>query len=98
MVGWDDGRLIKAIESELRLIMGIQFQPILHHIIRWERAIPQYLCGHLDRLRKIEERIAAFPGLFLAGNCYRGVALNDCVERGDEVAQRVARYLSASKS
>ncbi|HEY1860751.1 MAG TPA: protoporphyrinogen oxidase, partial [Gemmataceae bacterium] len=98
MVGWDDGRLLKASESELRLTMGIQSPPIFHHIIRWERAIPQYLCGHLDRLRRIEERVAAFPGLFLTGNCYRGVALNDCVERSDELAQKVVRYLSASKS
>jgi protoporphyrinogen/coproporphyrinogen III oxidase len=98
MVAWDDGRLFKAIESNLRLTMGIQSPPILQQIIRWERAIPQYLCGHLERIRRIDERIAVHSGLFLTGNCYRGVALNDCVERSEELAKRVVRYLFASES
>jgi oxygen-dependent protoporphyrinogen oxidase len=93
LVDWDDDRLLNAVETELRLTMGIQSKPIFQQIIRWPRAIPQYLCGHLDRVERIENRASNFPGLFLGGNCYRGVALNDCVEQGALLAQRVARYL-----
>jgi protoporphyrinogen/coproporphyrinogen III oxidase len=95
MVDWDDGRLFKAVESELRQTMGIQSKPIFQQVIRWQRAIPQYLCGHLDRVERIENRAAGFPGLFLGGNCYRGVALNDCVEQGTLLAQRIGRYLGS---
>jgi len=34
------------------------------------------------------------PGLFLAGNAYHGVALNDCTEQAALLAQRVQRYFA----
>ena len=94
MVGWDDDRLLQAVLAELRLAMGISAEPIFHHIVRWDPAIPQYLLGHLDRVAWIEQRLACHTGLFLAGNAYHGGALNDCVERAAAVAQQVATFLS----
>ncbi len=94
VVGWSDERLLEAIRAELRLAMQITAAPIYHKIIRWERAIPQYHVGHLDRVAWIENRLARHPGLFLAGNAYHGVALNDCTEQGKIVAERVASYLT----
>ena len=98
ILDWEDERLLKTIECELRLAMNIQAKPIFHHVIRWHRAIPQYLCGHLDLIRTIDERVSKYPGLFLGGNCYRGVSLNDCVERSYELARRIARYLAGKDS
>jgi protoporphyrinogen/coproporphyrinogen III oxidase len=92
--GWDDDRLLTAVRAELQLAMGIQAPPIFHHIARWDRAIPQYHIGHLERVAWIEARAAGHPGLFLTGNAYRGVALNDCVEQGGATADRVANFLS----
>jgi oxygen-dependent protoporphyrinogen oxidase len=93
VVGWDDARLLAAVRAELRLAMGIQGQPIAHHLVRWDRAIPQYHLGHLERLAWIEARLAPYPGLLLTGNAYHGVALNDCTEQGLEVARSVHTYL-----
>jgi oxygen-dependent protoporphyrinogen oxidase len=93
MVGWDDQRLLAAVRSELGVAMGIQAAPIFQKIIRWERAIPQYHVGHLDRLSRIQQKLTRHPGLFLGGNAYRGVALNDCTEQGALVASQVSDYL-----
>jgi oxygen-dependent protoporphyrinogen oxidase len=93
VVGWDDDRLLRAVRAEIRLAMGIQAEPIFHQIVRWDRAIPQYQLGHLQRVAWIEERAAQHPGLFLTGNAYHGVAMNDCTEQGELVAAQVARYL-----
>jgi oxygen-dependent protoporphyrinogen oxidase len=71
--------------------MGIQSRPVFHHVVRWPRAIPQYRLGHLERVAWIERRLTIHPGLFLGGNAYRGVALNDCVEQADLLARRIAR-------
>ena len=65
----------------------------MHHIVRWDRAIPQYHLDHRQRVAWIEARAAQYPGLFLTGNAYHGVALNDCTEQGSEVAQRLHQYL-----
>jgi oxygen-dependent protoporphyrinogen oxidase len=93
MVGWDDGQLVAAVRGELRAAMGVRAEPVFHRIVRWEKAIPQYHLGHLDRVAQIEERARRHPGLFLAGNAYRGVAMNDCTEQAAALAGEVAHFL-----
>lgn len=94
MVGWDDDRLVESLRGELRLAMNITAPPIYTKIIRWDRAIPQYHVGHLARVGWIEQRLQSHHGLFLAGNAYHGVALNDCTEQGTLLAERIANRLA----
>ena len=91
IVDWDDDRLLTAVRGELRPAMGVQAAPAFHDVVRWTKAIPQYHLGHLERVAWIEERAARHSGLYLGGNAYRGVALNDCVEQADLLAGRIAR-------
>jgi oxygen-dependent protoporphyrinogen oxidase len=92
-VEWDDGRLVAAVRAELRLAQGVTAEPAFVHVVRWARAIPQYFVGHPERVARIEERVGRYTGLFLAGNAYRGVALNDCTERAGIIAGRVAGFV-----
>ncbi len=94
IVDWDDERLLQAVRSELAQTMHIQAPPVFHHIVRWHRAIPQYHLGHLDRVAAIEQRVSNHAGLFLGGNAYHGVAMNDCVEQASVLAERVAAWLT----
>lgn len=98
MVGWDDERLVQSLRAELRLAMHINATPIFTKIIRWDRAIPQYHVGHLQKVAWVDERLQSYPGLFVAGNAYRGVALNDCTEQGMVLAERIAAHLSQNRS
>src|SRR5262249_51397512 len=93
IVDWDEGRLVRAVHEDLQRTMGVTAPPIFQRIVRWPHAIPQYHLGHLERLAWIDERMARHAGLFLAGNAYRGVALNDCTEQGEVVALKVKQYL-----
>ena len=94
VVDWDDSRLLESLRAELRLAMRITAPPIFHKIIRWQKAIPQYHLGHLDRVARIEKRLLQLPGLWLGGNAYHGVALNDCTEQGATLAARIAAFLA----
>jgi oxygen-dependent protoporphyrinogen oxidase len=94
IVGWPETQLVSAIRAELRLAMGIAAPPAFQRVVRWERAIPQYHVGHLKRLVELEAGLARYPGLFLTGNAYHGVAMNDCTEQASLVAQRVQAYLA----
>lgn len=98
MVDWDDAQLLEAVRKELRLAMQVSAEPICTHIARWDRAIPQYHLGHLHRVEQIEQQLTQHPGLFVAGNAYLGVALNDCTEQGAVIAGRVRDYLAARSS
>jgi oxygen-dependent protoporphyrinogen oxidase len=90
LVDWPDDRLVAAVRAELAVTMKIQATPMFHHIIRWDRAIPQYHVGHLERLGRIDAALTRHPGLYLTGNAYRGVSMNDCVENAEALAERIA--------
>jgi oxygen-dependent protoporphyrinogen oxidase len=98
MVEWDDARLLQAVGKELNQAMGIEAQPVYHQVIRWPRAIPQYFVGHLDRVARIEGRLAEHPGLFVGGNAFRGVSLNDCTERAKILAKDINAYIKTRGS
>lgn len=84
-----DDELADAVVSELRLIMGIKGNPELVKIFRHEKAIPMYTVGHSERLERLDTIEKKNPGLFFAGNAFRGVGLNDCVREAYAVAEKV---------
>ncbi len=86
-----DQELIAAVRGDLARTMGVTCAPEFTRIIRHRRGIPQYVKGHLARMRRIDALLQAHPGLFLAGNSYRGVSLNACVSEAEQIAERVLR-------
>jgi protoporphyrinogen/coproporphyrinogen III oxidase len=92
ILDWDDARLVAAVRGELRIAQNVEAVPVFVNIVRWPRAIPQYVVGHLDRLARIEAAAANHLGLFLGGNAYHGVAMNDCTEQAELLAKRIGDY------
>jgi oxygen-dependent protoporphyrinogen oxidase len=90
---WPDEQLIAACHREMRHAMGVRGEPVFVKVVRWPRAIPQYEVGHLARAARIETAVTGHPGLFVAGNSYHGVAMNDVCEHADRTAARVAGWL-----
>lgn len=89
----DEEDLIKVARQELEITMGIKDAPVFSTVLKWVKAIPQYTFGHLARVESIEKRLTGHPGLFLTGNAWRGVGINDCVAAGERVAAQVLYYL-----
>jgi oxygen-dependent protoporphyrinogen oxidase len=89
-----DDDLFAIVRDELRRTLGITAPPVLHRIFRWPKAMPQYTLGHLDRLAVIERRLAAHPGLFVAGNAFRGIGIPDCVASGEAAADKARVFLN----
>ena len=90
--------LIALTRAELAVTMGIAASPTLARAFFHQKGIPQYLVGHGNALERIDARLAAFPGLYLNSNAYRGIALNDCVLQSRLTAGRIARELYAAKT
>jgi oxygen-dependent protoporphyrinogen oxidase len=90
-----DIEIVAACHRELQLALGVKGEPPFVHVVRWPRAIPQYELGHPERVDRIETMVAAHPGLFVTGNAYRGVAMNDVTEQAEVIAGRVAGWLNA---
>jgi oxygen-dependent protoporphyrinogen oxidase len=89
----DDAELVGLARAELADTLGIRAAPSLQRVFRCARAMPQYTLGHLERLAAIEQRLATLPGLFVAGNAYRGVGLPDCIASGEAAAQAATKAI-----
>jgi oxygen-dependent protoporphyrinogen oxidase len=90
--GLPDEELLAVALRDLEVSMGISATPRLVRIYRHPLGIPQYLVGHADRLARINNRLQALPGVALAGNSYRGVAVNNCAKEAKELGSRWAPY------
>ena len=62
----------------------------------FDRAMPQYHVGHLDRVAAIASLAGQVPGLYLAGAAYGGVGIPDCVSSGERAAGAAWRYVVES--
>ena len=89
MAAFDDDKIMSAVFDELKPVMGLTSDPEMVRIYRWDKAIPQYLLGHSRILGTIEENLAHYPGLYLTGNAYRGIGINDCIENSYRIADEI---------
>jgi oxygen-dependent protoporphyrinogen oxidase len=95
--GWRNGWAVSLDEEALEEIASSMLEKALGNrgtvhcrvCIRHPKAIPLYLIGHGRRLEAIESRLGRFPGVYLTGNAFRGVALNDCTREATRIARRV---------
>ncbi|MGQ9588770.1 MAG: protoporphyrinogen oxidase [Planctomycetota bacterium] len=95
--GLEDAALLEIVRRDLRAAMGIGAPPRFARIYRHPRGIPQYEIGHPARLEAIERRLAELPGIFVAGNSYRGISVNSCVEEAPRIAREALAALEASR-
>jgi oxygen-dependent protoporphyrinogen oxidase len=86
-----DGEVEKIVRQELKSILRLDTEPRFTRIYRWRRAMAQYSVGHLDRVTRIEAAAQRLPGFAIAGNCFRGIGVPDCIRTGQEAAASVAR-------
>ena len=86
----DDNAIIGAVFDELMSIISLKGEPDMVRIYRWEKAIPQYVMGHGDRLKFIDESLKSYRGLYLTGNSYRGIGINDCIENAYKLAEQIS--------
>ena len=87
----NDNALVAIVRHELidilgEKVVGIGLDPEYTQVTRWRRAMAQYAVGHQERIERINERVAALPGLRLAGNAYDGIGVPDCIRLGRKAA------------
>ncbi|HVX37931.1 MAG TPA: protoporphyrinogen oxidase [Gemmatimonadaceae bacterium] len=93
-----DDEILSVVRAELGEVLGITTAPHFVQINRFDRVMAQYNLGHLERVERIEQRLATVPGLALAGNALRGVGIPDCIASGQRAADVVLAALAARAS
>jgi protoporphyrinogen/coproporphyrinogen III oxidase len=82
--------MLEVVQRDLRVTMGITAKPVFLEQVIWKQAIPQYHLGHAQKVQSIMESVKQHEGLYLTGNAYYGVGVNDCVREAKRTANAVA--------
>jgi oxygen-dependent protoporphyrinogen oxidase len=85
-----DSDLIELALTELTDLLALTGKPVVTDVAHWPNSMPQYPVGHLGRSARIEQALARWPNLALAGNAYRGVGIPQCIASGQAAAARIA--------
>ncbi len=96
-VGLNDEELLAIVRGDLETTMGLTAEPTLSRIFRHPAGISQYEQGHQERLDRIDERLAEYPGLWVAGNSYHGIAMNACAEAAERQSEEIIAFLALSE-
>lgn len=91
LVQQDEAGLIRTAREGVRITMGVEQEPDVTFVQRWDNGIPSYRVGHIAAVDTIFDQLRQYPGLHLGGNAYRGIAMNDCVRNGRELAEKLAQ-------
>jgi len=91
-----DAELLPLVLKHLRPLLRIEGEPEFCDIAHWPRTMPQYHVGHLERVARIEARLALLPGLKMAGSAFRGVGLPDCIHGGERAAEQILGVVKAA--
>jgi oxygen-dependent protoporphyrinogen oxidase len=88
-----DEHLLELAFAEVKSLFGVKTKPSYQRLVRWNRAMPQYHVGHVQRVASIRELMARYPGLALAGNAYDGVGIPQCIRSAKQAASMLGTKL-----
>ncbi|MDV5148996.1 protoporphyrinogen oxidase [Streptomyces sp. SBC-4] len=85
----EDSDLVAASLKDLAAATGLTARPVATTVTRWTGGLPQYPVGHLARVARVREAVAALPGLRVAGAAYDGVGIPACVASAHRAADEI---------
>ena len=86
-------KLLRLVQEELTLLVGARTEPDFVHTTQWEKAIPQYNTGHLERMTVLDAFENQHEGFYFCANYRGGISVGDCVKSADETARRASAHL-----
>jgi oxygen-dependent protoporphyrinogen oxidase len=91
-----ESEIIAAVHQDLKktiLRPNTKVEPKAIAVHVWDKAIPQYEIGHLERIATVEAELQKSQGLYVSANFIGGVALGDCIKRSLLEANKIDAYL-----
>ena len=87
----DDAGMTKMVLEEIDSILGLKANAKFSKVYRWQKGMPKYTVGHLDRIGLLDRTMATHPGLHLIGCSYKGIGIGDCVHEAQIAAEKILK-------
>jgi oxygen-dependent protoporphyrinogen oxidase len=87
----DDEGMVNMVLEELDVILGLRANTQFSKVYRWNKGMPKYTVGHLDRIAVLDRVLSKHAGLHLIGCSYKGIGIGDCVHEAQIAAERILK-------
>lgn len=91
----EDTDLVDLSLRDLGEAVGLTAKPVAAEVTRWIGGLPQYPVGHLARVARVREAVAALPGLRICGAAYDGVGIPACIAGAERAAKEITATLAS---
>ncbi|HEX9187455.1 MAG TPA: FAD-dependent oxidoreductase, partial [Vicinamibacteria bacterium] len=88
-----DDEMAETVRRDMAGILGLRGEPLMSRVFRWPEGTPQLEVGHLERMKAVDEEVAAVPGLHLTGAGLRSTGIPDSVADGTRAGRAAAEAL-----
>lgn len=90
-----EAELLSVAKRDVERSIGIAAQPVIHAVTRWHEAMPVYHIRHQELVTGLEQELKErYPGVLIAGCSYYGVGIPDCMQSGEQAAERIIESIS----
>lgn len=86
-------KVLSQVLSEFEMIMRIDSKPESIKYRLWEKAIPQYSIGYIEKENAMNEFERRNKGIFLGGNYRGGISVGDCIKNSKIHFDRLANFV-----
>lgn len=76
---------IKELQRSAKIFAPFEY----YKIIKYKKAIPQYLLNHKEIIKAIQTFESKNPGIYFAGNAFYGVGFNDCISNSYNLIEKI---------
>ena len=90
----EDGELAELAHATLGRLLRIAGKPSLARVHRFPDSMPQYRVGQASRIEALQTRAERWPGLQLAGSVVGANGIPDCIQSGEDAAERALERLA----
>jgi oxygen-dependent protoporphyrinogen oxidase len=88
-----DDEMVETVRRDMAGVLGLRGEPVMSRVYRWPEGTPQLEVGHLERMKAVDEEVAAVPGLHLTGAGLRSTGIPDSVADGTRAGAAAAEAL-----
>jgi oxygen-dependent protoporphyrinogen oxidase len=85
----EEDELFSIATGAVSETMGVYEEPMIKHITRWHKALPNYAPGHLALVQQIFNKTANLKGMYLNSSAYNGISVNDCIKNSKQMALKI---------
>lgn len=91
----EDSAIVQIVAEELADLIGLQHPGDVEQraafvkVVRWNRSMPQYEVGHLERAAAIKSATDKLPGVDIMTNAIGGVGISPVIGAAERTARRV---------